>query len=113
MIPAAIATSVANLDAGIKAAFPLTSATSQALGQLQAQANALVLAVSAALAADDALISPAALDSAIATDLAIGNLADIAKQLKTIAGTVLEDYTLANLQGLAQRIQTNLLNVGA
>jgi hypothetical protein len=104
MVPASVSPALTSLLAGVNAAYPLASASIFTLSSLQQQANSVIVAVDAALLADDTnVVAPIFMVSgALTYAAAINALVDVAQ----------EETVLAELSALAGRAAINISNAG-
>lgn len=102
MIPSSVAIQVSTLQAGVIAAYPLSQAPLATLASLQAQANALVVALDSAIAADEPLVVAPSFTDPLTT----------AAALVAVTNLAIEDMTLVQLRALAGRVAVNLANAG-
>lgn len=102
MIPASVAPTLTSLLAGVNAAYPLATASIFTLSALQQQANTAIVAIDAALLADDSAVVAPVFTGALSFAAAITSLVSVAQ----------EETDLAELAGLAGRAAVNIANAG-
>jgi hypothetical protein len=104
MIPASVSPGLTSLLAGINAAYPLATASIFTLSSLQQQANEIIVAVDAALLADDTnVVAPVFMTSGALT---------YAAAITALVSVAQEETALAELSALAGRAAINISNAG-
>jgi len=104
MIPASVSPALTSLLAGVNAAYPLATASIFTLSSLQQQANSIIVAVDAALLADDSNIVPPVLTSSGALTYAVA--------INALVAVAQEETALAELSALVGRAAINISNAG-
>jgi hypothetical protein len=102
MIPASVSPALTSLLVGVNAAYPLATASIFTLSTLQQQANRIIVAIDAALLADDSNVVPPVFSGALTYASAITALVSVAQ----------EELALAELSALAGRASINVSNAG-
>ena len=102
MIPASVAPALTSLLANVNAAYPLATASIFTLAVLQQQANSIIVALDAALLADDTEMIPPTYQDPLSFAAEIIELVDVAQ----------EETALAEMAGLAGRAMINISNAG-